>query len=185
MRLFSSPSPPFVKKACLIREGIPHGIWIETGTYFGDTTRMLSKRAPKVVSIEPEPRLFDRAVAYFSTFPNVEIIRGTSEEVFPSLLPGLSGDINFWLDGHYSAGITFKGERDTPILAELTCITENRAHFGEICVLIDDVRCFNPAISAYADYPELDEIVNWARENKLAWHIEHDIFVAKSAPRST
>jgi hypothetical protein len=46
--------------------------------------------------------------------------------------------------------------------------------------MIDDVRCFDPSVREYADYPPLDELVDWARANRLRWHIEHDIFVARS-----
>jgi len=52
--------------------------------------------------------------------------------------------------------------------------------FNEVLVLIDDVRCFDPSISEYSDYPSVDFLVDWARRNSLEWHIEHDIFVAKS-----
>lgn len=179
-RKFAAPSPHHIKQACLIRNGIPNATWIETGTYLGQTTQLLSKYASKVYSIEPEPTLFANAKKYFSSFANVEILNGTSEDVFPNLLPKINGDVNFWLDGHYSAGITFQGLHDTPILDELKNISENIGHFQKICVLIDDLKCFNPSQPEYSTYPSLDVLVDWAKSNKLAWHIEHDIFVANN-----
>jgi hypothetical protein len=46
--------------------------------------------------------------------------------------------------------------------------------------MVDDVRCFNPLNLEYGTYPSIDYLVDWARKNKLFWHIEHDIFIAKS-----
>jgi hypothetical protein len=177
---YAAPSPQFIKRACLIRNCFPDGTWVETGTYLGQTTKILSSHGSMVYSIEPEPTLFANAKLYFKSFNNVAILCGTSEQVFPSLLPTIHGDVNFWLDGHYSSGITFHGAQDTPILDELKHITANLNHFGRICVLIDDIRCFNPRQPEFAAYPPLDVLVDWAREYKLHWHIEQDIFVAKN-----
>ena len=177
---FQAPSPHYIKQACLIRNSFPNATWIETGTYLGQTTQVLSKNGLKIYSIEPEPILFANAYNYFKKFNNVEILNGTSEQIFPNLLPKINGDVNFWLDGHYSAGITFKGIQDTPILEELKQITDNLNHFKKVCVLIDDIRCFNPQITEYSTYPSVNILVAWANDNNLHWHIEHDIFVAKN-----
>jgi hypothetical protein len=177
---YAAPSPHFIKLACLIRNSFPNATWVETGTYLGQTTQVLSKHGSMVYSIEPESTLFANAKAHFNSFNNVEILNGTSEQVFPSLLPKIHGDVNFWLDGHYSKGITFHGSQDTPILDELKYIAANLSHFNRICVLVDDVRCFSPHQPAFASYPPVDVLVDWARDNKLHWHIEHDIFVARN-----
>ncbi len=180
-RGYAAPSPHFIRRECLLRNGLPSATWVETGTFLGQTTQLLAKHATKVYSIEPEPKLFARAQKLFSSQKHVEILNGSSEDVFPVLLPHLRGDVNFWLDGHYSAGITFKGAQDTPILDELASISRNIDSFGKICVLVDDIRCFNPLLPEYSTYPSLDTLVDWAIEHKLNWHIEHDIFIAKTA----
>lgn len=180
MNGFSPPAPQYVKKSVLLRNAFPNSIWIETGTYLGHTTKQLSKHGSFVYSIEPEPILQANAAALFKSYPNVEILKGLSEEVLPSLLPRLSGDINFWLDGHYSAGITHKGPKDTPIREELVCISRNLHRFNRVCVMIDDIRCFYPELNVYKSYPSINMLVNWANQNSLSWHIEHDIFVIKS-----
>jgi hypothetical protein len=100
------------------------------------------------------------------------------------LLPSLSGNINFWLDGHYSAGITYRGPQDTPILDELAHISNNLHRFEKVCVMVDDIRSFDSEIDEYSSYPSLNILVDWANQNGLGWHIEHDIFVAKSKPKS-
>jgi len=181
-RRYAAPSPGFIKTQVLLRNGIADATWIETGTYFGDTTDFLSRHARQVYSIEPAPALFERAVRRFRKVPNVRVLPGTSEEQLPQLLPTLSGDVNFWLDGHYSAGVTYQGSVDTPIVAELAYIEGQMARYRNVVVLIDDVRCFDPTVPQFAHYPNLDFLVDWARRNRLQWHIEHDIFVARKIP---
>lgn len=181
LRLFSPPSPHFIKQLTLLRYCIPNGIWVETGTYLGDTTNFLSEHAQFVYSIEPEPELFENAHKKFSSYSNVKILFGLSENILPTILPNLSGNINFWLDGHFSEGFTHKGPQDTPILDELKSISENINRFDNICVLIDDIRCFSSNDPQYSSYPSLNQLSNWALANNLTWHIEHDIFIAKNA----
>ena len=177
---YAAPSPYFVKAEVLLRNSLPNASWVETGTYLGDTTALLSKHGQFVYSIEPEPSLYTKAIERFQSSPNIKIVKGLSEEVFPNLLPKLSGNFNFWLDGHYSSGVTHKGPKDTPILDELASIALHMKNFTNISVMIDDIRCFNPTISEFSTYPQLKQIVDWAEENKLVWHIEHDIFIARS-----
>jgi hypothetical protein len=179
-REFAAPSPHFVKQTVLLRNGLRNATWIETGTFMGDTTSVLSKVAKMVYSIEPEPTLFSKAEQKFRHTSNVKIIKGLSEDVFPKLLPTISGNICFWLDGHYSAGITFKGPQDTPIIDELTVIGQNITKLSKIVVMVDDIRCFDPKNPEFSAYPPVDLLVNWAREHNLTWHIEHDIFIAKN-----
>lgn len=178
-RNFNAPSPHFIKHKCLVRNSLPNATWIETGTYLGQTTALLAKHGTMVYSIEPEPTLFQNAQNYFNGQSSVEIINGLSENIFPTLLPKISGSVNFWLDGHYSSGITHKGPQETPIVDELRCISDNIDRFDHICVFIDDIRCFNPKNPIYSTYPSLNDIVDWANNNALNWHIEHDIFIAK------
>ena len=182
---FEAPSPHFIKRAVLLRNGLPESTGIETGTYLGDTTRFLSKRSRFVYSLEPEPTLFSNAEARFKGTDNVRIINGTSETILPSLLPTINGNVSFWLDGHYSAGLTFKGPQDTPIADELSCIIKNIPHFSRVCVLIDDVRLFVDNSNENSGYPPLDFLVTWAKDNSFQWHIEHDIFIANRSVSST
>lgn len=179
---FLVPAPGMVKRACLTRHSFKDATWIETGTYLGETTNFLSKTAKRVVSIEPEPELFRRAQVRFAAVTNIELINGLSEEIFPALLPSIRGSVNFWLDGHYSAGVTHLGPQETPIVDELKVISENMKNFEGLCVMIDDVRLFGNTASGLQDkaYPDIDVLVNWARDNKLPWTIEQDIFIAKS-----
>ena len=96
--------------------------------------------------------------------------------VLPKLLPNLSGDINFWLDGHYSSGLTFKGDQECPIKDELDQIGNNLKRFKKVIILIDDIRCFLPN-NKFDKYPSINYLVDWSRKNNFNWIIEHDIFI--------
>jgi hypothetical protein len=167
------------KEDVLTRNGLAYATWVETGTYLGDTTEFLARHARMVFSVEPGPQLFADASKRFAHHTNVGIFNGLSEDVLPVLLPGLSGDVCFWLDGHYTDESTHKGPQDTPILDELNCIGDNIARFDHVVVLIDDVHLFNGQTHIYGAYPRIEQITEWALAAKLNWHIEHDIFVAK------
>ena len=58
----------------------------------------------------------------------------------------------FWLDGHYSAGITAKGEKETPIWEELEHICDHP--IKNHVILIDDASLF----VGKNDYPNLDSL---------------------------
>jgi len=179
-RGYESPSLQRIKHATLLRIGSKNATWVETGTFLGETTELLAKESKLVFTIEPEPNLFEKAKLRFIGQPHIQVINGLSENIFPTLLPTLRGGINFWLDGHYSGGITHQGPTDCPVREELSSIEKNLSLYDKVTVLIDDVRCFNPSIPEYADYPDINFLVDWARKNDLVWHIEHDIFIAKS-----
>ncbi len=180
LRQYAAPSLAHIKRAVLLRNGVSEGTWVETGTFMGDTAALLALKAKEVYTIEPDKVLFEKAEARFHDKPSIHVIHGLSENVLPSLLATLSGTVNFWLDGHYSGGITHQGPTDCPVREELSNIEKNLPRYDNVAVLIDDIRCFDPSIPEFADYPDLDYLVDWARKNNLSWHIEHDIFVAKS-----
>ena len=177
---YSSPSPHFVKQSIVLRNVIPDSTTVETGTYMGETTELLETKSMKVISIEPEENLFKMAQLKFAGKPKFQIINGTSEDIFPSLIPTLSGDVSFWLDGHFSAGITYRGPKETPILDELRIIEDNMMNFQRVVVMVDDIRCFDPTLPEYSTYPTRTYLVEWAGKNGLSWTIEHDIFIAKN-----
>jgi hypothetical protein len=177
---FKAPSPQFVKINVLKRNGIADGAWVETGTYLGDTTRFLARnfQQNKVITLEPDERIYRFAVYRLRKFKNIEFINGSSELEFDNVLSKLQGSVNFWLDGHFSGDITFKGDLLSPVIKELEMIQKHISRIKKVCVLIDDIRDFND--DSDSGYPSLNYLVDWANKNNLIWQIEHDIFIARS-----
>lgn len=124
---------------------------IETGTYLGDMVEAQRGHFDKIYSIELGKTLYENAVKRFEEFPHIVILFGDSSTVLKKLLPEIPQPTLFWLDGHYSAGITAKGEKNTPILEELEIILGSSLAHG---ILIDDARLF----TGKQDYPSIDEI---------------------------
>lgn len=178
---FDVPAPAVAKRAVLRRYALPDATWVETGTNMGNTTAVLAQFAKRVVTIEPMPELVRHATQRFSTRPDVEVREGVSEHIFPDLLPTLSGNVCFWLDGHYSGPGTFQGDTDCPVRDELRVISDNMGNWDKVAIMIDDMRCFDPAQPGFAHYPTKEYLVDWAVSRGLRWDIEHDIFIARSA----
>ena len=184
-RGFKSPSPQWVKIKLLLSQMIPGATWLETGTYLGDTTRKLAKKSEFVITIEPSKEIYEFASWRLSRKKNVRLLLGTSEELFyKCLLEVENRSLNIWLDGHYSGDVTFKGTSVTPIVSELQDINKASDRFDEIKVFIDDIRCFYHNAGEENDYPDLQFLIDWARESGFKWHIQQDIFIAESVSAS-
>jgi hypothetical protein len=86
----------------------------------------------------------------------------------------------FWLDGHYSGGITAKGRTDTPVAEELEHILTHPV-MGHV-VLIDDARCF----VGQDHYPTLDELKEMILNKRPDWvfDVENDIIRVHHRRRS-
>ena len=152
-------SPPYlVKRAMLRAEALRIGAktFIETGTYMGDTLWALRNNCKRLISIEVQPKLAEIARSRFRNIPHVQIVTGDSAVELNKLVGEVQGPCLFWLDGHYSAGMTGRGAKDCPIYEELAAIAEKNHYVFSI--MIDDARCFgtDPA------YPSMDEIRNEA-----------------------
>jgi hypothetical protein len=178
--LFEMPAPHFIKQHVVLRNVIKGSTIIETGTYTGETSKLLLTASDKVLTIEPDKTLYTKAHERFMENQGIEVLNGTSEEIFPNLLPKISGDISFWLDGHFTGEGSFKGKLDSPIKVELFEIQKNMKNFKKICILVDDVRCFNSKLPEYSGYPPIDFLTDWAITNGFNWSIESDIFIAKN-----
>lgn len=175
-RGFQGACPQYVKQRILSGLSIPDAQWVETGTYYGTTTEFLSGRSPFVHTIEPDKTLYEQARAKFEG-ANICAHYGTSEVILPELLASLNGDVNFWLDGHYSGGVTFRGEIDCPVESELSSIAMHLGNFSNVAIFIDDIRFFNEMNQEYSGYPSLDDLVAWANQHQFQWRIFHDIFL--------
>jgi len=148
------PPPDAVKQRTLKAYAGEYGIrtLVETGTYLGDMVEAMRPLMDVVYSIELSDELFAMAQQRFAHAENVRLVHGDSGSSLAGIVKALDAPALFWLDGHYSGGITARGEQDTPILAELETVFGARdlAHV----IVIDDARLFG----ADPAYPTLDEL---------------------------
>jgi hypothetical protein len=124
-------------------------VLIETGTYTGAMVLSLRHQFHRIVSIEVDPSLHARAAQRVRRWPNIELLLGDSEVVLPRVLASLQEPALFWLDGHYSGGITSRGRLNTPVVHELESVLSHPV--ASHVILIDDAREF----TGQGDYPTL------------------------------
>ncbi|WP_442507022.1 hypothetical protein SH528x_005906 [Novipirellula sp. SH528] len=157
----SGIAPPPIKRMVLNAYMRKFGLtrFIETGTHLGDTLAFIARnKRHSCTSIELSDVFFEKANKRFASYPNAEILHGDSGVLLPNLVDQIETPCLFWLDGHWSGGITACADVETPISAELDAILESRIR--DHVVLIDDARCFNGT----AGYPHLDELICSVRE---------------------
>lgn len=135
-------------------------IFIETGTFRGDTVKACSDYFETLYSIELSNKYFLESSSRFANVEKVHILEGNSGEILPSIIKKEESTL-YWLDAHYSLGETAKGDKDTPIIKELTYILDNDC---KGCVLIDDARCFN----GKAGYPRISTLRKIIHERNIA-----------------
>jgi hypothetical protein len=146
--------PPHVVKVRRVLELARHfgtGLLIESGTFEGEMARKCRHGFGRIVTIELDPGLAERAVRRLARYPNIEVRHGDSATVLPQVLAGVKEPALFWLDGHYSGSGTARGASDTPLVQELQAIARHGVP-GHV-VLVDDARLLGSG-----DYPGLDEI---------------------------
>jgi len=145
--------------------------FVETGTLYGDTTNAVYPFFKRVVTIELDVDLHRLATERFRSNPRIECVHGDSAEMLPKVLGSITEPTLFWLDGHYSAGVTARGSKDTPIYEELRAILlhEVKAHV----ILVDDASLF----VGENDYPTMDELQSLIEQlgSGYGMGVEHDI----------
>lgn len=174
-----SSAPPWLKRIILKADTDKNMTFIETGTYFGDTTLFLSKNFSKVISIEPEKTIYAFALKRLKKHTNVSLYNGSSEEVFETILSKEKGNICFFLDGHYSDGVTFLGEEFSPMKEELRLISKYKNNFKICKIIVDDFRLFGQTKTP-TNYPDRMFLVNFAENEGLDWEIKADMFIMQN-----
>ncbi len=160
-----SPPQPYRRKIIkMYAKRFSINIFIETGTYLGNTVNAVKNSFKKIYSIELNKVLYLKAKQRFIKYNHINIKLGDSSEKLPEFLSKIEGPCLFWLDAHYSGENTSKTNVETPITKELQFILNhpNKNHV----ILIDDAHDF----TGKNDYPtilELKEIINQYEEKVL------------------
>ena len=177
---FREPYPYFVKKNVFDDHNLDNAIWVETGTHVGETTEYLSNISKFVYSIEPSKKYFEISKEKLKNIENIQLFNDTSEGCLKEIINLINDNENvcFWLDGHYSGGDTYQGDKDTPILDELNVIADALEKFNKVSILIDDFRMFNPDL--YKGYPDKGSLIEWSEKNGFKWTSTRDILIFES-----
>lgn len=167
------PPPHLIKQRTVKEYAARFGtrVMIETGTYTGAMVHATRGLFQRIVSIEVERSLHEKAVRRFAKSPHIELRLGDSEIELPKVLDCLQEPALFWLDGHFSAGVTSRGRLETPILQELEAVLRHPVA-GHV-ILVDDAREF----TGQRDYPTLAELRTLVLERRpgFTFEVEDDI----------
>jgi len=172
----SSPPPHCVKQRILAAHATAFevGMLVETGTYLGDMAYAMRRIFRQIITIELSIPLYERAKRRFRKSPNIALYQGDSADMLSRILANISEPCLFWLDAHYSAGMTVKGETETPVVRELKAILQHRIE--NHVILIDDARCFGGT----RDYPTVEEIGAEIAQSRPGYdfYVLHDVIRA-------
>lgn len=166
--------PPHIVKQRVVRqyaERFRLKILIESGTYLGAVVYAMRHRFDRIISIELSRALSECAQRRFARYPHITIVQGDSTVELPRLLAAIAEPCLFWLDAHFSGGITARGAIETPIVQELTHIMEHPIH-GHV-LLIDDAREFTGR-NGYPGYEDLRAVIRHSRPGWVCT-VENDI----------
>ena len=158
---YRRPTPPSDEtKRAIIRDYARRSgcrVFVETGTYRGDTIAAVSDLFEEIHSIEIDAALYRQACTRFRGDPRIKLHLGDSGALLPEIVAAHREPILFWLDGHASGGETGSGKKHTPIVEELEVIMAHptRQHV----ILIDDAMDFG----AEPDYPPMRKLRRLAR----------------------
>lgn len=174
------PPPNLVKQRIVNRYGRDYAVktLVETGTFLGDMVHACRKNFDRIVSIELDPQLYQNACRRFGSESHIEIYEGDSANLLSTITEEISEPCLFWLDGHYSGGVTAKGDLNTPIMNELSAICDHPID-GHV-MLIDDARLF----TGEDDYPTLDEVRDFVLSRKPDHKFELDLDIIRITPPS-
>lgn len=166
------PPPHIVKQKTILEFKQKFGIdiLVETGTYRGAMIAAQAQNFKQIYSIEIDKSLHAAAQERFRDSTHINLIHGDSGTQLKNIVNELQKPAIFWLDGHYSGGVTGKSDIETPINAELeTVLNSAQKHI----VIIDDARDFN----GQKDYPTLETVAQFVKNGypNLVFENKYDL----------
>jgi len=140
---------------------LPLQVFLETGTFEGESLRLACDVFDECHSVELSPQLYEAASRQFAGRAGVHLHLGKSPEILRAHRDRLASvPVFFWLDAHWCAAEQTAGaESQSPLMAELEAI--GKLHPQSV-VLIDDARlylCPPPAPHRFADWPDFHAIL--------------------------
>jgi hypothetical protein len=144
-----------------ILDVLPLGVFVETGTFEGDSVAAVADLFAEAHTIELSAEYASRSRQRFEQVPTVHVHAGRSADVLRDIRPRLEdASVLFWLDAHWcDADQTAGHTAQSPLLDELEAI----GCLGPTDVLlIDDARLY------LSPPPEPHDLADWPRFQSVA-----------------
>jgi hypothetical protein len=144
-----------------LKQLLPLPIFVETGTFEGDSLDQVLPLFEQLYSVELSPDYYQRALQRFQDHVAVQLYHDRSKDFLQQLQPMLQDrSVLYWLDAHWCVADETAGEESQcPLLEELAAIGSLNP---ESVILIDDARlflCTPPAPHRVAQWASLDAIL--------------------------
>lgn len=150
---------------------------IETGTHIGNTSLLFKDLFSEIHTIELDRRLYEIAKIRLSAHPHIITHHGASQSLLPLIAPSVKEPCIFWLDAHYSGGVTALGSTQTPIEQELRLIY---LHFRiKSTILIDDAKDFDGK-NGYPTLRNLEELIVQLSQGRCSFELDRGVVVVKN-----
>jgi hypothetical protein len=174
-----SPPPHIIKQRTIAeyQSRYKTSVLVETGTYLGDMVEAQKNVFSTIYSIELSDRLYKKAVKRFKGNDSIRLLQGDSSNRLTEIVNELKQPALFWLDGHYSGGITALGDKECPVPEELEAIFKSSLSH---VILVDDARLFNGTNS----YPDINQITEIIKRNRKSYQVETKDDIIRLTPTS-
>lgn len=146
---------------CEILRHLPLKLFVETGTFRGETLEVVQSLFEDYISIELSPEYHAAAQKRFAGIDNIRLLLGDSAQLLKDIRPSFEGKATlFWLDAHWCAADDTAGEiSQCPLLGELAAIESLNERS---VILIDDARLFltpPPKPHEISCWPDLGQLL--------------------------
>ena len=132
-------------------------IFVETGSFRGETIFQMEKYFQSLHTIEIKKSFYDNLIKKYNG-NKISFYLGDSSIVLKDVMKKINKPTIFFLDGHYSAGNTGKGEKHVPLYEEIAII--NKLCKQKCIIIIDDFRLFGVGPN------NTNTLCNWESINK-------------------
>jgi len=136
-----------------------YNTFVETGTAYGQSLIEIYPFFSKIFTVEISEKLWSWLNPQIQNLEHVQHVLGDSLIEIPKFLKSLSEEekVFFWLDAHWSQGLSSKNEYDVPLNQECAII-DNEYLGSSAIIVIDDVRMFGTNANEDWSYISQDSI---------------------------
>ena len=144
-----------------LKQVLPLSIFVETGTFEGETVNKVISLFEEVYTIELSEEYYLKASERFREQNSVKVYHDSSERLLQTLCPSLiDKSVVYWLDAHWCVANSTSGyHSQCPLLQELDAI---QAVNAQSVILIDDARLFlcpPPRPHEISHWPDFNTVV--------------------------
>jgi len=161
-----------------IAEEFKIDVFVETGTYKGDTAVWAGERFRQVFTVENFRETYDQVLARYGHLKNVRFLYGHSLSLLPELLRQIEGDAIFWLDAHWMGEGSYGKMDECPLIDEIRLLNQSReTHF----IFIDDARLFlspPPLPHLLERWPSVGEVIAELDKKDRYTIVDEDVIIS-------